>query len=170
MAAFGKPDRTGRSSGKLDRAERKLLGPPGGVPWVWLTRELLASDAWRTMSPHCRRFVDFLLVEHCNHAGRENGRLRATYDQLEQLGLRRKRIRAAINEAVHRGLVEVTMKGGIFGIESKRTTSRYRLTWLGCLNPQREPTNNWRHYQNGIRSRVATGATAHEVEDAQKTA
>ena len=47
MSRFGKPDATGRSSGKLGGRAGKLMKPPQGEPWVWLTRELLASDAWR---------------------------------------------------------------------------------------------------------------------------
>lgn len=117
--AFGKADKTGRSSGKLERAERKLLGPPVGAAWVWLPAELLASDAWRGASIHCRRLLDFLWIENCNHAGRENGRLQATYNQLERFGLQRRRIKGAIEEAARRGLVEVTRKGGLYGIEAK---------------------------------------------------
>ncbi len=144
MSNFGKPDPTGRSSGKLHAQEGKLVGPPKGEPWAWLPRDLVASPAWCGMSIHCRRFVDFLMVEHCNHAGRENGKLQATYDQLVRQGIPRKRIAGAIREAVARGLVVVTRHGGLYGAVSCRTPSLYRLTWIGCIKTQSTATNEWK--------------------------
>lgn len=145
-ATWGKPDATGRSSGRLNRAERKLLGPPHGEPWVWQTAELLASDAWRGMSLHCRRFIDFLMIEHCTNAGRENGRLIATYDQLGLLGIHKRNRRRAIDEAVARGLVRITEVGGLHGVDAKRTPSRYRLTWIGTCDPPAIASNEWKGY------------------------
>jgi hypothetical protein len=74
MAHVGKPDVTGRSSGKLAGRERKIFGPPEGQPWVWQTAELLGSPAWKAMGINARRLVEFLQIEHCAHAARENGR------------------------------------------------------------------------------------------------
>jgi hypothetical protein len=147
MSRFGKPNATGRSSGKLDRGERKLLAPPKNKPWVWLPRDLLASDAWRGMLLYCRRFLDFLLTEHCDHAGRENGKLQATYDQLSRGGISRKRISRAIREAVERGLVRVSRRGGLYGVEGRHTPSLYCLTWIGCIDPPFDATNEWKRYR-----------------------
>jgi hypothetical protein len=99
VSNFGKPDATGRSSGKLERAERKLLGPPAGEPWAWLTAELLASEAWRGMSRACHRLIVYLMREHCLHAGRENGRLQAPYAELVRFGLSRRFIHRAIAQS-----------------------------------------------------------------------
>lgn len=147
MPTFGRPDATGRSSGKLAAQDRKLIGPPPGKPWTWLPRELLDSDAWRGMSYPCRRLIDFFMIEHCNHAGLENGKLQATYDQLSRRGISRKRIAGAIREAVDRGLVVVMQRGGLYGLNSQRTTSRYRLTWIGTLHPPCTATNEWRRFK-----------------------
>jgi hypothetical protein len=152
MSKFGRNNATGRSSGKLDAQERKLMGPPPNVPWVYIPRDLLMSDAWRGMSVHCRKFIDFLMIEHCNHAGRENGKLQATYDQLSASGLARKRIASAIREAVDRGLVDVTRRGGLYGAVAHRTTSRYRLTWIGTLVPACGPTNEWQRFKRKTNS------------------
>lgn len=113
------------------------------------------------MPLHCRRFVDFLLLDHCGHAGRENGHLQATYDQLVAWGISRKYIAGAIREAVDRGLVEVTMTGGLFGLTNRRTPSRYRLTWIGTLRPSGKATNEWRRFKKKTVSREPTVGTVH---------
>jgi hypothetical protein len=53
-------------------------------PFVMLPRSLIQSDAWRSAGINARRFVDFLLLEHMAHGGKENGKLKAPYRQLEQ--------------------------------------------------------------------------------------
>ncbi len=146
MAGFGKPTNTGRSSGKHNGRRREHLSPPadqGG--WCWHTAELLASPAWRAQSIHCRKLIDFLELEHCHHSGQENGRLKATYNQLVGYGLSRKRIRGAIEEAEHLGLLVVTTPGGRRGLTNQ--ASRYRLTYYGTVqgHDSSRPTDDWRH-------------------------
>ena len=77
--SFGTPDATGRSSGKHSGRCGKLMKPPPGEPWVWHTRELITSDAWRSQSITCRRFIELLELDHMNHAGTENGHLMVQY-------------------------------------------------------------------------------------------
>ncbi|WP_420429076.1 hypothetical protein [Kordiimonas sp.] len=122
------------------------MSPPadqGG--WCWHTAELLASPAWRAQSIHCRKLIDFLELEHCHHSGQENGRLKATYNQLVGYGLSRKRIRGAIEEAEHLGLLVVTTPGGRRGLTNQ--ASRYRLTYYGTVqgHDSSRPTDDWRH-------------------------
>jgi hypothetical protein len=138
--------------------------------WAWLPRDLLASEAWRSMSIHCRRFIDFLMIDHCAHAGRENGRLQATYNQLVRFGISRRHIARAIRETTDRGLVRVTRAGGLFGVESRRTPSLYRLTWIGTAYPAAQPTNEWRRYQREKISRHPHGGTAAEAIKCRKVA
>ncbi len=141
MARFGRPDATGRSSGKLSgNRAKKLRGPPEDEPWIWLARELVSSPTWRCRSINCVRLIDFLLVEHMNHAGTENGNLRATYDQLEAWGLTRSEICAAIDEAGFLGLVRFERGGRWAGTNQPST---YRLTFHADRedNP---PTNDWK--------------------------
>lgn len=107
---------------------RKVSAPPEGEPWVWLTRDLLASPAWRARSQHCGRLIDFLLIEHLNHAGRENGNLAAPYAQLVEFGLGRRFISGAIREGEALGLIEVK-RGGKKNLVADHI-SRYRLTFL----------------------------------------
>jgi hypothetical protein len=114
----------------------KLNRPPKGQPFVWLTRELLASAAWREMSINGHRFVHFLLLEHMGKSGRENGKLKAPYKQLVRHGITRRLIAAAIREAEELGLVD-SHRGGM------RVATTYALTWLP-LHDGTAPSNRWR--------------------------
>ena len=170
MSTFGKPNATGRSSGKLAAKERELIGPPPNEAWAFLPRDLIASDAMRGASIHCRKLIDCLLCEHCNHAGRENGNLIATYDQLVAWGIWRKKINGAIREAVERGLLVIMKRGGRYGEESCRTASRYRITWIGTINPRSKATNEWRRFKKKVISRVPTVGTVCHAENQRKVA
>ena len=141
MARDGRPNATGRSSGKLSgNRAKKLLGPPKDEPWFWLTRELVSSPAWSSRSINCVRLIDFLMAEHMNHAGLENGNLMATYDQLTAWGLTRSKICAAIDEAGFLGLVRVE-RGGRWAETNQ--PSIYRLTFRADRDSN-PPTNDWK--------------------------
>lgn len=115
---------------------------PKGEPFVQLTRELLASPAWRAMSINCRRLIDFVLIEQMNHAGQENGHLLATYDQLVAYGLTRSEISSAIREAEYLGLIRVD-----HGVRwaGKSEPSIYEITFMPKQRPNPEfPTNDWK--------------------------
>lgn len=113
----------------------KIAGPPKGKPWVWVTRELMLSTAWKSMAVNTRKLVDFLLVEHMSKGGKENGRLLAPRQQLEGFGIGARHISPAIEEAVALGLVDVRRGTG-------RRASVYSLTWLP-LHDGSMPTDRW---------------------------
>ena len=138
--SFGKPDATGRSSGKLTGSDRKWRSPPKGEPWAWLTRELLCSPAWRAQGPNWRRLIDFLLIEHMNHAGTENGRLMATYNQLSEYGLSRRLVSEAVREAEFLGLIRVNHGGRL---ADSNQPSTYRLTFYAGRDGS-PATNEWK--------------------------
>ena len=131
MARFGKADSQGRSDGKYNGRIGKLMRPPKDKSWIWITRDLMISDAWLNQSRKCRLFVDALLLDLMANAGQENGRLKATYDQLDILGLSRSSVSKAITEAAHLGLVRCMKKGGRYGGTNK--PSEYRLTFYPML-------------------------------------
>ncbi len=135
-SSFPSPSIASSRTGRAGEAHR----PPKDEPWVWLTRELLASAAWRARSINTIRLVDFLCVEHMNHAGTENGNLKATYDQLVAYGLTRSEIRMAVEEAKSLGLIRF-MRGGRGAGTNQPST--YRLTFQADRdgNP---PTNEWK--------------------------
>jgi hypothetical protein len=119
-----------------DKANR----PPAGEPWVRLTRELIRSDAWRSLSINTCRLISFLMLEHMNRAGRHNGKLKAPDRHLRVFGIGKRHVSKAIREAEELGLVECH-RGGM------RVASTYTLTWL----PGHDGTaasNDWRTYRN----------------------
>lgn len=137
-----RPNATGRQSGKQSGFARKVASPPKGEPFVQLTRELLESPAWRGMSINCRKLIDFLMCDHMNHAGQENGKLMAPYDQLVVYGLTRSEIANAIDEAEYLRLILVE-RGGRWAGTNRPST--YELTFLPKQHPNpMTPTNDWK--------------------------
>lgn len=118
----------------------KTQRPPAGKPWVWLTRELLESDAWRSAGIGVRRMIDFLILEHMSHGGKENGKLKAPYRQLVVFGIGARFITAHIAEAEKLGLIECH-RGGM------RVATTYGLTWLPW-HDGRPASDRWQLYRN----------------------
>ncbi len=133
------------SSCKVDKLREKRNRPPDGEPWVWLTRELLESDAWRTAPINTRRVVERVALEHMAHAGRMNGELIVTYTDFQKWGIRSPSISAAIQDAILRGLIDRTQKGrASHGLD--RWPSKYAVGWY----PRRDAAaalNRWKNYK-----------------------
>lgn len=106
---------------------------PAGEAWAKMPRELLASDAWRSLGINGRRFVDFLLIEHMNKRGKGNGQLQAPRRQLEEFGISARHVSGAIDEVDQLGLVDCMRGVG-------RRASVYALTWLPLADGS-DPTN-----------------------------
>ena len=104
--------------------------------FIKLFRELVASPAWQAQSIHCRRLIDFLMVEHLRRGGAANGRLKAPRRQLWAFGIGHHFVSSAIEEAEQLGLID-TVRG------SRRIASTYALTWIGDSDGS-PPSNRWR--------------------------
>lgn len=133
-----KHDAKGRSTSKLIGKMGRFTGPPKGEAWSWLTAPMLNSPAWRGMGANTHRLIDFLILEHCRHAGSENGNLMAPYRQLDDYGLSNRLIHEAIEEGEFLGLIRC--KRGAYRTDNE--PSRYRLTWLGTT--EGPATNEWK--------------------------
>ena len=140
MPDYGKPDATGRSSGKRSRKQAQFMGPPTNGAWTWITKEMLESDAWRGLNANARRLLDRLMLDHMDHAGTENGNLIATYEQLIKHGLTGDAIKTAVDQAEAFGFIKVN-RGGRWAGTNKPST--YRLTWIGDKY-HNAPTNDWK--------------------------
>jgi len=128
--------RTGRKSSR----DKKMYGTPQGEPWIWLTTELLLSEAWRSMSINCYKLIFHLLIEHSNHAGYENGRLLSTYQQLQDYGLTRNKIRSVIEEAEFLGLIKHKRGRKVVALNQP---NYYRLTFYAD-DENGYATNEWK--------------------------
>ncbi len=36
--------------------------PPEGVPWIWITQEMMASPLWLALSISARRIIETLII------------------------------------------------------------------------------------------------------------
>ena len=129
----------GRASRKTSR-DKKMYGTPKGEPWIWLSTELLLSCAWRSMSINCYKLIFHLLIEHSQHAGRENGRLLSTYGQLQNYGLTRNKIRSVIEEAEFLGLIRHRRGRKVVALNQPNS---YRLTFYAD-DENGYATNEWK--------------------------
>jgi len=136
-------------SKKVDSRFEKVAGPPNGVAWIWHTLDLRSSPAWKTRSPHCARLLEILELEYMHHAGRENGYLKQTFNQIVAEGIPRKFISAAIWEGENLGLLEARRGARKSRAESHMTM--FRLTYLPSRNVNSEggayfvaPTDEWK--------------------------
>lgn len=123
-------------------------------PWAWLSEELIASTAWRSMPLCARRALDRIILENMAHAGKANGDLIVTFDDLTTSGVGgRSGVARAIRILEALGFIDVTIQGHrSFG--GAHLPSRYALTWLP-RSDGRPATNRWR--------RIATIGEAREL-------
>jgi hypothetical protein len=122
------------------RPAQSLNQPPTDQPWVWQSRALRESDAWRSAGINVRRFIDFLLLEHMKHGGQANGLLQAPQRQLEEFGIGARYVTKTIHEAEELGLADGDHRG-------QRAAATYALTWLP-LHDGTPATDRWQTYHN----------------------
>jgi hypothetical protein len=129
-----------------------------------MTNVMIGSTTFGALGIHARRILDFLMIEHIAHAGRENGRLAATYRQLERFGLTKADIRKGFAELELAGFVRLTEQG--MRQAGGGAPSRYALTWLPTFvgTPDVRPaTNEWR----AVLAKIC-GEGVHDVRGARK--
>lgn len=139
---FNPRDKSRTTSGKTYNLVRKHTKPPeneGG--WQWMTRELLESVAFRTLSTNSHRALWRLVIENISHASLHNGKLIVTHQQFIDYGVTGEYVADAIDELEFKGLIRV--KRGRAGAGTSHPNV-YRLTWLGDFEGAK-PTNEWKH-------------------------
>jgi hypothetical protein len=170
MTTFGRPGRNGRSSSAPKPKDKAFLKVR--APFVAIPTEVIVSDAFRTLGIHGRRILDALLVEHNAHAGRENGRLIVTYDQLERgWGVSRRKIAPAIRDLERRGLVRRTAVGCGNRKTGERQPSQYRITFLNSFPDRLRETDEWRAFTApGRRKKTGSPVSQHDESGGQEVA
>jgi hypothetical protein len=131
---------------KAAKLLQKRNRPPEGESWQWFTIEFLMSDAWRTAPIYTMRFVMRLVVEHLQHAGKENGNLIVTFKDCEAWGIARKSIKTAQADAIRRGLVYRSQKGNASAGRGRRP-HKFGLGWLPNYEAAPAP-NRWKAYRS----------------------
>ena len=156
---------TGRSTGEfLDSKFRKLNSVPKGQAFVWYTREMIESPAWRAMSQNARLVVDRVCIEHMAHGGGQNGTLPVTYDDFERTGIRRGSIRRAIAEALALGFIEMPRKGTRGYGDFPGAPSLFRLAWLPT-NENGPVTIRWRRFDTLAAAEAAAAEARNSVSE-----
>jgi hypothetical protein len=157
--------RTSTTSAK--RANRA----PQDMPWIWLSREMLESEAWRAIKTlSAKRVLERIILEHMAHAGTENGNLTVTYADFIAYGVRKKSIPSAIAIVEGLGWIDITVQGKQ-AVEEDRYPSRYALTWLPQPARGKPATNRWRQMTTRAAARaVVRQALAHREAKRDKSA
>jgi hypothetical protein len=106
-------------------------GPPDGASWIWWTQEMYESFAGRELFKHdaALSLVHRIALEHLRHAGKENGRLKITYDDFQEWGISRARIGDAIAIAEALGFIK-RVKRGRASWEDQRKSGEFALRWI----------------------------------------
>jgi hypothetical protein len=135
-------------------------------------QETRARASKALLGIHGRRILDALLVEHNAHAGRENGRLIVTYDQLERgWGVSRRKIAPAIRDLERRGLVRRTAVGCGNRKTGERQPSQYRITFLNSFPDRLRETDEWRAFTApGRRKKTGSPVSQHDESGGQEVA
>jgi predicted transcriptional regulator len=88
---------------------------------------MLGSITFRALGIHARRILDHLMYEHIAHGGQENGKLTASYKQLEKLGSTEADIPKGLDELYITGFVVRTRQG--LRQAGGGEPALYALTW-----------------------------------------
>jgi hypothetical protein len=114
---------------KLKYKSSKIPAVPPGMAWMAKPMVLLNSRLWKSLGIYERRFLEALEIEHCRHAGKENGFLILTYDQATQHGIKRSRFVPTRDRLVELRLIEITHYGK-YREAARSDPNRYPVTYL----------------------------------------
>lgn len=127
----------------------KRLTHPPREPWVWATKRLLESPAWRCMTGTDHKVLSRILIEHSANAGLCNGKLKVPYGDFERYGVRRKSVRESLLRISALGIIKRTYEGRKVYGGAKGEAAEYAVTWYGTTTENNNPvpaTNDWQRY------------------------
>jgi hypothetical protein len=119
--------------------------PPADQPWVWFTREMIESEAWKSLTLASRKIIERVILEHMAHGGTMNGLLAVTYEDFVRFGIRRGSLPAAIKLATNTGLLIITEKGRA-STGPDRWPNRFALGWLPMFDGA-AALNRWKSWR-----------------------
>ena len=156
MTVLTKVNATGRETGKLKVAKPYKLKHQ----FVPLNPDMLNSPARRVLTQAARMILDRLEVEHCNHAGKENGKLKCTFSDFIEYGVHRSAVAPAIRELEKLGFIRVSR--GPAGNGEHRAPSVYRLTYLHAEIVGEPASNEWRRIPDEATARALASAARNQ--------
>ncbi|MEM9762075.1 MAG: hypothetical protein AAF968_06140 [Pseudomonadota bacterium] len=120
-------------------------------PFVLRSLEMYQSLAWQALDFVEKAILECLEIEHLSQGGAQNGRLIVTYNEFEKAGIRRSKIKRALDRLQALGFIEYST----FGYDEacgKRHANNYTLTYVnsrhetrkGAYHPAPRPSNAWR--------------------------
>ena len=117
--------------------------------FVYHTRKMRESPAWRALPNNARRVLDRLELGHMHQGGKENGRLKCTYGDFERAGIRRQSVGLAIRQCFELGFLEVTQRG-YQAQNGFQVVSTYRLTYVYPADHKVDtvPTDDWKRIRD----------------------
>jgi hypothetical protein len=159
-----KHNATGRSTGQFATSKfRKANRPPVGEPFVWLTKQMLESPAYRVLSGGAEKVIARIAIEHMGHGGGLNGALPVTHNNFADYGIRRASILAFLSEAAVLGFVDRTQKGQRRYGDFEGAPALYRLTWLPT-HDGKPATNEWQRFESIEDAKRAVAAIRTDIE------
>lgn len=110
---------------------------PVSKQYVPMPRDLLDSPPFQILNIHERRCLDRLLLEHCQHGGKDNGRLPVTHRNLIEHGVHPRHVTASLRVLEALGIVVCTERGRGANAEFRRP-SLWRITFLTTRGPEKD--------------------------------
>ncbi|CAM5766386.1 hypothetical protein LMIY3S_01805 [Labrys miyagiensis] len=147
------PDRQAYDPDQRSKYWQKQNSPPGDTNWLWLTRDMLSSPAFRQLSGNALLIVMRVAVEHLCSGGKENGRLVVTHRDFITYGVSAKAVATSIREAEALGWITVTERGRGGKAGDYRRPNCFALSWLPTA--EGNASNAWRRFTSADEARRA---------------
>jgi hypothetical protein len=97
--------------------------------FVMHSAAMLGSPAYRVLSLAGHRILACIEIEHCRHAGKDNGKLPITHENFQEFCIHDHSIGPGLREVEALGFIEITQRG-LAGNADHRRPNQFRLTYL----------------------------------------
>jgi hypothetical protein len=148
-------------------AAKNPNAPPDGQSWIWWTKEMYESVAFQELVKHraARIVVDRVAYEHLRQGGKENGRLKITFDNFVAWGMSRSSVGNAVAIAQALGFIRL-VKRGRASFEDLRYPGEYAVTWQVIGSDLQTNTWRWIWSEDAAKAKIAAAMQARDTEKA----
>ena len=131
--------------------------------FVYYTREMISSPAYRALSLQGRKVLRRLELEHMAHGGQDNGKLPCRYHDFVKYGCRKNGLSAAPIEVGVLGFAPTMSFGTRAYGNVPGKASTFRLTYLPTADGP--PTNEWKRWSSVEEARAAVASEQRKHND-----